>query len=45
VVCVIGRSEEIDTDWTGLPARGLAAATADMSRALGFVPLTGREPA
>lgn len=40
VVCVIGRSEEIDIDWQAPPARGLAAATADMSRALGFVPLT-----
>ncbi len=39
VVCVIGRSEEIDTGWMALPARGLAAATADMSRALGFVAL------
>lgn len=40
VVCVLGRSEELDTGWDGRAARGLAEATEAMSRALGFVALT-----
>lgn len=39
VVCVIGRDEELDTSWTGKPARLLSETTADLSRGLGFVPM------
>jgi DNA-binding IclR family transcriptional regulator len=40
VVCVLGRSEELDTGWDGRAAQGLAESTEAMSRALGFVALT-----
>jgi DNA-binding IclR family transcriptional regulator len=36
VVCVLGRSETIDTDWDGTVARALAEAVSDISRRLGY---------